>query len=72
MGRLRRFRRIGGRLVPLYPNWVNPDWDGNPQKGIEGAALRRDGQPVDPKAANELAAKIAKERKERIEKQGHA
>ncbi len=65
-------RRIPGRLVPAYPTEFRSKYDGNPQKGMEGAALRRDGQPKDKAAADRLAAKIAAERKKRIETEGHA
>ncbi len=65
-------RRIGSLVQPVLPNEIRQPYDGNPQKGMEGAALRRDGQPVDRKAANELAAKIAAERKKIIEEQGHS
>jgi hypothetical protein len=66
------FRRIGGRLVPAYPNAIRPKYDGNPQKGMEGAALKRDGTPVDPKAANQLKREMDAERAKRIQEQGHA
>jgi hypothetical protein len=71
MGRLRRYYRPG-YVIPVYPTEWRPPYDVNPQKGMEGAALNRSGQPVSPAAANKLAAQIEKERAERIAKQGHA
>jgi hypothetical protein len=65
-------RRIGSLVQPVLPNEIRQPYDGDPRRGTEGAALRRDGQPVDRAAANELAAKIEKERAERIARQGHA
>jgi hypothetical protein len=53
-------------------DYYRPDRFPHKVKGFEGAALTRDGTVANPGAANELAAKIAKERAQRIKEQGHA
>jgi hypothetical protein len=65
-------KHTGGVVQPLYPTETRGKFDGNPQKGMEGAALTRENGPVDPAAAGKLAQKIKQERAERIRTQGHA
>ena len=65
-------RRTAGRLVPAYPTETRSKYDGNPQKGFESATLTRSDGPVDRAAANELQARIERERAERLKNQGHA